>query len=204
MSSEYFTRTSLYLVRLKIFEWKFVRLHTSTASRMNSRLIIHARMQRWIWNLQLPMDMESWEVQYSDLRWPGLTVSEHSIFIDLFMLTEYDFWTGDGVHQKGMEVALERLNQGEWIHIFPEGKININLLLEEKEIIEWTNAQSNQQTNELLIDVVKLALFYNNNINSTNTHIVDLDTSTPQSHSQYYCQLWLFFVSHNGFVLWIQ
>ena len=65
---------------------------------------------------------------YADLCWPGLTVSEHSIFIDLFMLTEYDFWTGDGVHQKGMEVALERLNQGEWIHIFPEGKINIKLI----------------------------------------------------------------------------
>ena len=128
MSSEYFTRTSLYLVRLKIFEWKFLRLHTSTASRVTSRLIIHARMRRWIWNLQLPMDMESWEVQYADLCWPGLTVSEHSIFIDLFMLTEYDFWTGDGVHQKGMEVALERLNQGEWIHIFPEGKINIKLI----------------------------------------------------------------------------
>ena len=56
MSSEYFTRTSLYLVILKIFEWiKFLRryLHQIqengagrnfiTASRVNSRLITHAR-----------------------------------------------------------------------------------------------------------------------------------------------------------------
>ena len=58
MSSEYFTRTSLYLVRLKIFEWiKFLRRHLHqiqenragrnliTASRVNSWLITHARMQ---------------------------------------------------------------------------------------------------------------------------------------------------------------
>ena len=57
MSSEYFTRTSLYLVRLKIFEWiKFLRRHLHqiqengagrnflTASRVNSGLITHARM----------------------------------------------------------------------------------------------------------------------------------------------------------------
>ena len=63
MSSEYFTRTSLYLVRLKIFEWiKFLRRHLhqiqenwagrnfiTAASRVNSRLITHARMQRSIW-----------------------------------------------------------------------------------------------------------------------------------------------------------
>ena len=69
MSSEYFTRTSLYLVRLKIFEWiKFLRRHLHqiqengagrnfiTASRVNSRLITDARVQRSIWNLQLPTD----------------------------------------------------------------------------------------------------------------------------------------------------
>ena len=52
MGSEYFTRTSLYLVRLKIFGWiKFLRRHLHqiqensagrnciTASRVNSRLI---------------------------------------------------------------------------------------------------------------------------------------------------------------------
>ena len=61
MSSEYFTRTSLYLVRLEIFEWiKLLRRHLHqfqengagrnfiTASRVNSRLITHTRMQRSI------------------------------------------------------------------------------------------------------------------------------------------------------------
>ena len=57
MSSEYFTRTSLYLVRLKIFEWiKFVRRHLHqiqgnwagrnfiTELRVNSPLITNAEM----------------------------------------------------------------------------------------------------------------------------------------------------------------
>ena len=61
MSSEYFTRTSLYLIRLEIFEWiKLLRRHLHqfqengagrnfiTASRVNSRLITHARKQRSI------------------------------------------------------------------------------------------------------------------------------------------------------------
>ena len=69
MNSEYFTRTSLYLVRLEIFEWiKLLRRHLHqfqengagrsfiTASRVNSRLITHTRMQRSIWNLQLATD----------------------------------------------------------------------------------------------------------------------------------------------------
>ncbi|CAG8579508.1 4007_t:CDS:2 [Paraglomus brasilianum] len=57
---------------------------------------------------------------------------------------------GAGIHQPAMNYALDRLNDGEWVHIFPEGKVNqtANLIR-----FKWGIGRLLMETNNLPIVV---------------------------------------------------
>ncbi|KAG8129866.1 hypothetical protein E2320_016545, partial [Naja naja] len=70
------------------------------------------------------LNIHNEEVLYEliENRQPGtplLTVCNHQSCMD-----DPHLW-GDGVYQKGMDYILEKLNCGDWVHMFPEGKVNM-------------------------------------------------------------------------------
>jgi hypothetical protein len=67
---------------------------------------------RVLWNRQ----RMRWSLGADDIVF---TQRKHQVFFSLGKTIPIT--RGDGIYQRSMNFALEQINQGDWVHVFPEG-----------------------------------------------------------------------------------
>lgn len=80
---------------------------------LNSSICLGATMPvRIFWNRK----RMRWGLGADDIVF---TLRSHQLFFTLGKIIPVT--RGDGVYQRPMNFALEHINQGDWVHVFPEG-----------------------------------------------------------------------------------
>lgn len=71
------------------------------------------------WRLRWNPDFIRWTLGAKELLWMNPPMNS------LFALGQtIPTVRGDGIHQLAVEIALKKLNQNKWVHVFPEAKVN--------------------------------------------------------------------------------
>ncbi|XP_025830289.1 tafazzin homolog isoform X5 [Agrilus planipennis] len=108
--------------------WSFASTITVIAVGLFSKIVINPEIVGWLNKSKIfNLHIMSKALDERPKNTPIITVSNHHSCFD-----DPGLWgkcipviRGNGVYQDAVDFCIERLAKGEWVHIFPEGKVNV-------------------------------------------------------------------------------